>query len=345
MMALTHGMIAAAGTSFLFNTADPIILISAIVGSQLPDIDTSHSLIGRMFWPIANWFEARYPHRTITHSLLATGTIVLFLLPIGVVAGQTKIALAIGLGHFLASFSDCFTKKGVQLFWPAPYWVYSVANPYRRLSTGSPAEYSIVVAATALLLFGMWSSSAGGIPQLVSLHLGLKEGLFQVYNQNAFTHEVWADVQGVTESDRSFIQGRYLIIGADDSEFILTDGQRIYKTNQQIIPTQLMTKVGNLARTEIQTLIFQDEEILSRLQSLAEHYPIDRVWLSGELKVDLSDEIQPVVMIDQYPTLTVSGTTVKLRYHPLKQALQDFVGHYGTGFLTIKIIIPEPVQP
>lgn len=345
MMALTHGMIAAAGTSFLLDTADPIILISAIIGSQFPDIDTSRSLIGRMFWPIANWFEARYPHRTITHSLLATGAITLVVVPIGYGLGKIQVGIAIALGHFLASFSDCFTKKGVQLFWPAPYWVYSVQNPYRRLTTGSPAEYSLVVAATALLLLGMWSSSEGGITQLVSLHLGLKEGLFQVYNQNAFTHEVWAVFQGVTASDRALIQGRYLIIGAEDSDFILTDGQRIYKTDQQIIPTKLRTEVGHPASTGIQTLMFQDEDILPRLQNLAERYPTDRVWLSGELKLDLSDEIQPVVKIDQYPTLTVSQNTVKLRYHPLQEALQDFVDQYGTGFLTIKIIIPQPLQP
>ncbi|GFE71377.1 metal-dependent hydrolase [Chroococcus sp. FPU101] len=342
MMALTHGMIAAAGTSFILDTADPIVLFSAIVGSQLPDLDTSRSLIGQIFWPIARWFEARYPHRTITHSVLATGLIILFLFPIAYHLGNLELGIAIALGHFLASFSDCFTKKGVQLFWPAPYWVYSVRNPYRRLITGSPAEYSIVVAATALLLLGMWSASEGGIPQLVSLHLGLKEGLFQVYNQYAYTNEIWADIHGITHGDRAPIQGRYLIIGTADSEFILTDGQGIYKTDQQIIPTHLITEVGKPAITQAETVMFHDEAILPRLQSLAQHYPIERVWLSGELKVDLSEEIKPIVNIDQYTTLTVSGSTVKLSYHPLKLALQDLKDQYGTGFLTVKIIIPQP---
>jgi inner membrane protein len=345
MMALTHGMIAAAGTAFLLDTADPIVLLAAIIGSQLPDLDTSRSTIGQICRPVAHWFEGRYPHRTVTHSLLATGAISLAIVPIGYASGHLKIAIALALGHLLASFSDCFTKKGVQWFWPAPYWVYSVHNPHRRLTTGSPAEYSIVVAATALLLLGMWSASAGGFTQLVSLHLGLEEGLFQVYNQNAFTHEVWADLKGVTASDRALVQGRYLIIGAEDSEFILTDGQRIYKTDAQIIPTRLMTEVGNPARTLTQTLVFQDEEILPRLQELAQRYPTGRVWLSGELKLDLSDEIQPVVTSDRYPTLTVAETSVKLSYHPLRDALQDLAEQYGTGFLNIKVIMPQPSPP
>lgn len=340
MMSLTHAMIAAAGTSLILHTANPIVLFSAIIGSQLPDLDTSHSLIGQIFWPVAHWLENRYPHRTMTHSLLATGVISLIAVPIGYGLGQIQVGIAIALGHFFASFSDCFTKRGVQLFWPAPYWVYSVANPYRRLTTGSPAEYSVIVAATALLLLGMWSASEGGITQLVSLHLGLKEGLFQVYNQNAAQSEVWANFQGVRQSDRQLIQGRYLIIGAVESDFIVTDGQHIYQMDQQIIPSKLITEVGKPASTLVQTLIFQDEEILPRLHRWTEDYPIDRIWLSGELALDLIEEIQPTVESDQYPTLKVSGDTVKLSYHSLPKALVDLKGQYGTGFLTLKIIRP-----
>lgn len=345
MMALTHGVIAAAGTSFLLDTADPFVLLAAVAGSQLPDLDTSRSLVGQMFWPIARWIEARYPHRTVTHSLLATGAIALILVPLGYLSGHLQIAIAIPLGHLLASFSDCFTKKGVQWFWPAPLWVYSVQNPHRRLTTGSPAEYSVVVAATALLLLGIWSASEGGVTQLVSLHLGLKEGLFQVYNQNASRYEVWAVLQGVTASDRQLIRGRYLIIGAEDGEFILADGHKIYKTNDQIIPTELTTQVGNLAITGIRTLTFHDEYILPHLENLARLYPVDRVWLSGELTVDLIDEIQPVITADRYPTLSLSQRTVKLNYHPLSQALNDFAAQYGRGFVNIKVILTQPTPP
>jgi inner membrane protein len=40
-MALTHSLIAAAGTSLILATADPMALGLAILGSQLPDIDTT----------------------------------------------------------------------------------------------------------------------------------------------------------------------------------------------------------------------------------------------------------------------------------------------------------------
>ncbi len=43
MMAVTHAMIAAAGCSLILGTANPMTLGLAVVGSQLPDLDTTDS--------------------------------------------------------------------------------------------------------------------------------------------------------------------------------------------------------------------------------------------------------------------------------------------------------------
>jgi inner membrane protein len=72
MMSLTHAAIAVAGTSLILGTASPLALGLAILGSQLPDIDATTSTIGQIGYPITQWIEARYPHRTVTHCLLAT---------------------------------------------------------------------------------------------------------------------------------------------------------------------------------------------------------------------------------------------------------------------------------
>ena len=72
MMAITHAACAAAVTSFALGTADLLLLGLSIVGSQLPDIDTTTSTIGKIFFPISSWIEDRFPHRSITHSFLAT---------------------------------------------------------------------------------------------------------------------------------------------------------------------------------------------------------------------------------------------------------------------------------
>ncbi|MGK7950032.1 MAG: metal-dependent hydrolase [Xenococcaceae cyanobacterium] len=121
-MSITHSAIAAAGTSLILGTAEPLPLGLAIIGSQLPDLDTTESTIGKIFFPISSWIEDRFPHRSITHSLLATAAITVVSLGIGYLLGNITVAIALPLGHLLSCFSDTFTKQGVQLFYPNPAW-------------------------------------------------------------------------------------------------------------------------------------------------------------------------------------------------------------------------------
>ena len=72
MMAITHAVISAAGTSLILSSASPMTLGLAILGSQLPDLDSSSSIIGQIFFPLSHWLEDNFPHRSVTHSLLAT---------------------------------------------------------------------------------------------------------------------------------------------------------------------------------------------------------------------------------------------------------------------------------
>ena len=179
-------------------TASPLSLGLAVLGSQLPDIDTSTSLIGQILFPISHWIEDRFPHRSITHSLLATG----FITAVSLVVSQYFFGdmfklLALPLGHLLACFSDCFTLQGVQLFYPYPAWAISVSNPRRRLKTGGASELWVLAGAITLLMVGLTLATGGGLTQQVSQHLGLKEGLVKVYNQNAGSHHVYAQIKGV----------------------------------------------------------------------------------------------------------------------------------------------------
>ena len=56
----------------------------------------------------------RFPHRSITHSLLATAGITAISLGVNYffLHGSIKAAIALPLGHLLACFSDTFTKQG-----------------------------------------------------------------------------------------------------------------------------------------------------------------------------------------------------------------------------------------
>ena len=73
MMGFTHTAFSLTLTSLATGTANPTALVIAAIASQFPDIDTSSSVIGRLLLPISHFIECRFPHRTVTHSFLATG--------------------------------------------------------------------------------------------------------------------------------------------------------------------------------------------------------------------------------------------------------------------------------
>jgi inner membrane protein len=85
--------IATAGTSLILGTANPLPLGLAIIGSQLPDLDTTTSTVGKIFFPISSWIEDRFPHRSVTHCLLATVAIAIVSISIGYFLGDIKTAL------------------------------------------------------------------------------------------------------------------------------------------------------------------------------------------------------------------------------------------------------------
>ena len=338
MMAITHAAIALAGTSLLFSTADPFPLTLAVVGSQLPDLDTTTSVIGQVAFPISSWIEDRYPHRTITHSLMATVVLTFLSFLGGMVLGDKWMLMALPLGHLLSSFSDTFTRQGVQLFWPEPVWAVSVSNPNRRLRTGGTGEYWVLAAAVALFILGYNLAGGGGVTVAVGETLGLRDSAVQTYNQNAATNVVYAKVIGVWASDRTRADGQYTILGNSGSEFLLTDGVRVYKTGQQIIVEKLTTEVGPMAATTITTLNFSDEPVLPKFQELQAAYPEAKIYLSGTVVVDFPEEVMVPIQPNRYGTIGVAGETVTLDHHPLTEAMLQMREQYVVGMVQVRII-------
>ena len=201
-MAITHAAVATAAASLTFGlgTNNPVALGLALLGSQLPDLDTTTSTIGQICFPVSNWLEDNFPHRSITHSLLATATLAAIALPIGYHFNHLITAAALPFGHLVACFSDTFTKKGVQLFYPNQAWTVAGSNPHRRLSTGGAGEFWVLASAIFLLIFGIWIADNGGIFQNLGQNLSLNSAGIKVYNENAANSHVYAEIEGFWES-------------------------------------------------------------------------------------------------------------------------------------------------
>lgn len=343
-MALTHAALAAAGSTIILGSIDPMTIAGAILGSQLPDLDTSTSSLGQILFPVSRWIEKRYAHRTITHSFLATIVLVLILVPIGLYSGFLLPFIAIPIGHLIACFSDCFTKQGVQLFYPKPVWCVAGANPNRRITTGSPAEYWILCSAIALFLFTAQAMSSGGLGAQFAQSVGLSENVAaKQFTEKSASHHLWAEVKGSFTTTRTRADGRYFVAGLDRKEFILANEKGFYRTDKQILAQSVKLEPGTSATTSTQVILFRDDEIDSKLSQMAQDNPNSLILLTGNLRIDSPDSVQHEQKADRLATLSLSGSTVKLDHHPLNQAAKDLAEQYATGQLSARIITPNPL--
>jgi inner membrane protein len=338
-------MISAAVVGLSLQTTDPIVMAVAIAASQIPDIDTSTSSIGQIFWPVSRWIEKRYPHRSITHSLL-------FTIGLGVISIalylryqiDMKVAIALPLGHLAACFSDTCTKQGVQLFWPSPLWCVFGLNPRRRLTTGSPAEYWVLVGAIAAVAINFALIEGGGLGQFTAESLGLRGGIIDNYQQNANNKEVFALVQGSFLADSSNASGKYFILSQAGNEFILLNRSGIYQTGlgAQISASKINTEVGQASLRQILPLTFAEEEILPKLVLIAQSHPNALILLTGQLTIDSPEEVLIVPKPGQLEVVKLSANQLIFNHCPLSQILDKLSLQFGSGNLELKIITPAP---
>ncbi len=164
MLGISHLLISGTATSLLLGTASPTIIAVGAIAGLLPDIDISTSPQGRVLPWISRFFESRMPHRSCTHSLVASGAIA--------IAGYTaalfnpnllNLAHALSVGYFFGWFADVFTRSGVEMFWPSPVRCVCPGNRNLRLKTRSNAEYFILILLIAIALGTFSINNSGGI--------------------------------------------------------------------------------------------------------------------------------------------------------------------------------------
>ncbi|MDJ0568653.1 MAG: hypothetical protein QNJ53_06360 [Pleurocapsa sp. MO_192.B19] len=112
-----------------------------------------------------------------------------------------------------------------------------------------------------------------------------------------------------------------MIIGNEGKEFVVTDGEGVYKTGEQIITSKVTTTVGEAARTEIRNLTFNDEDAISALEELQQAYPDADIFLNGELTVDFPEDVLIPIESNQMVTASISGSSLKFNYCGLERAI------------------------
>jgi inner membrane protein len=334
MMMSTHIAIGAAATSLILGTANPWIILIAAVTSQIPDLDTTRSIAGRILYPLALQIERRYAHRTVTHSLYCVAAIAALFLPVGYFLGW-KVWAAIPIGHLIGgALPDCFTKKGASIFWPDNRPVVVPGNPKARIISGSVAEYWILSGALALLIISCNLSSAGGLSE------NFGQAFFQntetaatTFRKSGSTNQIWAQVEGSNLATGAKISGKFEIVDIEGSDLVIIDVEK------------RLQKVGNSGQIKgtVKVSIGDAHRISSREYELLDS-PIDD-WVnglpigshvSGTLKLEDAEEVIFPKSLQYMETVTGSGEAAKFEYATPAQ-IRKVLG--GSWILSGKVVV------
>ncbi len=339
MMAITHAVASVSIGVLSLQTTETYPIALLVLGSQLPDVDNTQSYIGRMIWPLARWFEERWPHRSITHSLLAS--LVLAIVSYPLLQFGWKYWLALSIGHFIAICTDTLTPEGVQLFWPSPVWAVCGSNPNARIRTGSKGEIVLLGLLSMLLVSGLWINNGGGFSLWINQIFAVKDSVEQVLIQNSENH-IYVNIQGFFNSDKKPINQKFWVIEKIGSEFLLADKNGIYKTGENITASRLVPTPGEKSNIQTLGVDFNEEEILPKLQAIATNHPNSLIFISGNLEVDSPEEIKISINPHEFKTITLSGNSLKLESAPLFLAIKLLNYQFAKGSLKARIINPVP---
>jgi inner membrane protein len=165
MLGPSHLLISGTATSLILGTANPAIILVGAIAGLLPDVDISTSPAGRVLPWISRYFERRFPHRSCTHSLVASGAIAILGYALTLFLGNkfSPLIHALNIGYFFGWFADVFTRGGVEMFYPSHVRCVCPGNRNFRLRTGSNAEYGVLTALVALAFLVFSINSNGGL--------------------------------------------------------------------------------------------------------------------------------------------------------------------------------------
>ncbi|MDF5712155.1 MAG: metal-dependent hydrolase [Nostoc sp. S4] len=151
MLGISHLLISGTATSLLLGTASPTLIAAGAIAGLLPNIDISTSPAGRVLPWVSAFFEAKMPHRSCTHSLVASAVVASVRYGVALFNPQfINLVHALSIGYFFGWFADVFTRGGVEMFWPSPVRCVCPGNRNLRLRTGSNVEYFVLIILIAI---------------------------------------------------------------------------------------------------------------------------------------------------------------------------------------------------
>jgi inner membrane protein len=349
MMSLTHAVIGTSVASFACGSVDPYVLGVAAIGTQLPDADTSKSICGRVLFPISWILERYFPHRTVTHSFLATGIIALASFPIRLFAADGVLLWkALLTGFFFGWFADVFTRSGVAAFYPFTSARLVVpANPRLRLKTGSKAEYLIILLFLALGAVSYNLHSQGGLMRVFNSLMAQPSGAAELFRKEGNSKQILAEINGQTSAGE--INGEFEVLEVlsgdtllvrDASGNLYTAGNRQFCSNCEISILKVKAKTGRAISVSVAEMTLKEQSLRDALRKI--NFPSEaRVLIFGNLTFSDAEDLQIPTSLQKFNPVRASGEaenkTVSLHAASLED-VKPILNFEASGTLLVRIV-------
>ncbi len=301
------------------------IILFAILGSIIPDIDHPRSFVGGIFRVISVPLERRYGHRTITHSLVGwVGATIIFGFLILLITWLFGIVCNLEFGawylapRWIAAFSisyfshlvlDMFNLRGSQMFWPDTGRDVIPKNPKFRPESGSKIEILIFCVFLALM-FLAFPISKYGIASSLRWLLATPGSAIEEF-KTLKTH-TYLDFSGLVSDTRQPVAGQAEILDVNNKRLVILYNGNVYTLSDElaadITATHVRAKKTNiLIKTELRE--FKNE---SREYLLAQ-IPANAL-VSGVVHLPEGMEITFPINQRAYKTMEQSGNDLLLSY-------------------------------
>jgi inner membrane protein len=260
------------------------IILFAIIGAVLPDIDHPRSMIGKLFPYISIPLERKCGHRTVTHSLIGwVISTMLFGFITLMVIWILNIVLKLGFGvwglvpRWIAAFSisyfshlvlDMFNKRGVQMFWPDSGRDVIPKNAKFRAESGSKSEIFIFLVLLALLIPAL-PLSKYGIGSSLRWLLATPGSAIEEFKDQK-THS-YLDFKGILSETKEPIEGTGEIVDVQGQRLVIMYKNNLYTLSDELSADIFASHV-RIKRTKEPIVItrkeFKDESYESLLMQI-----------------------------------------------------------------------------
>lgn len=312
------------------------IILFAILGAIIPDIDHPKSVIGRIFYPISAPIERRYGHRTITHSLIGWAiSTVLFAVIIGLISFIPLIT-EVGWGdlpiRWIAAFSisyfshlilDMLNRRGSQMFWPDPGRDVIPRNPKFRPESGSKIEVLIFFILLALM-FLAFPISKYGIASSLRWLLATPGSAIEEF-KTLKTH-AYLDFKGIMGETREQVAGKAEVLDVSNKRLVILYNGNVYTLSDElaadIFASHVRTKKTNIPiKTERKEFKNESREyLLSQIPKGA--------LISGSIHLPEGMEITFPVYPGAYKTMEQKGGDLILSFASKEQVEKLALSEY-----------------